>query len=163
METFTATPSRFTITRTLHCIDAENLSGASFVSAQRLAAMYVSYREHVNVGPMDQTIVSTSHFNALTVGMAWPEGRYRWRSGENGADLELIAAVKDQVRQSKFDHVVIASGDGIFDELLIWLKVRGIRVTVVGIANSISHKLRFLADNVVVLDGTTTRTFGMGA
>ena len=163
METFTAKPSRFTITRTLHCIDAENLSGASFVSAQRLAATYVSYREHVNIGPMDQTIVSTSHFNALTVGTVWPEGRFRWRSGENGADLELISAVKDQVQQSKFDHVVIASGDGIFGDLVVWLKAQGIRVTVVGIPGAISHNLRFLADKVIVLEGFLTRTFGLGA
>ena len=163
MQTYTKQASRFTVTRTLHCIDAENLSGASLVLAPRLSAMYANYREHVEVGPMDQTIVSASHYNALAVGVSWPEGRYRWRSGENGADLELISAVKDQVQQSKFDRVVLASGDGIFGDLVVWLKSRGIHVTVVGLAGAISTNLRFLADKVVVLDGVATRTFGMGA
>jgi hypothetical protein len=163
MATYTKPSQRFRISRTLHCIDAENLSGAPMVSAQRLTATYANYRAHVNVGPFDQTIVTTSHFNALAVGLSWPAGQYRWRSGRDGADLELIDAVKAQVQQSDFDHVVIASGDRIFGELVWWLTERKIRVTVVGIPGSISHVLKLVADNVIVLKGNSTRALGMGA
>jgi uncharacterized LabA/DUF88 family protein len=163
MATYTKPTKRFTVSRTLHCIDAENLSGAPLVSAQRLAATYASYRKQVDVGPFDQTIVASSHFNALAVGTSWPEGQFKWRSGKDGADIELITAVKAQIEQSKFDHVVIASGDGIFGELVWWLTEKKIRVTVVGIPGSISHVLRLVADEVVVLNGHHTRTYGMGA
>jgi hypothetical protein len=163
MATYTKPAKRFTISRTLHCIDAENLSGAPMVSAQRLAATYANYRASVNIGPFDQTIVATSHFNALTVGLSWPEGQFRWRSGRDGADLELIEAVKAQVEQSDFDHVVIGSGDGIFGELVWWLTEQKIRVTVVGISGTISHVLKLVADKVIVLNGKSARTYGMGA
>lgn len=163
MQTITTHKTARPISRTLHCIDAENLSGSPLVSEQRLAAVRAYYLQAVSVGPFDQTIVATSHFNALPVGSAWPEGKYYWRSGKDGADLALIDAVKEQILQSKFDHVVIASGDGIFGELVWWLTQRGIQVTVVGIPGAIASVLRLVADRVVVLKSQMTRTYGMGA
>jgi uncharacterized LabA/DUF88 family protein len=151
MNQYTKPPRKSPVSRTLHCIDAENLVGAPQVSAQQLQAIYEKYRNQVEIGPFDQTIVASSHFNALVVASAWPEGRHVWRSGKDGADLALIDSIKDQIEQAQFSKVIIASGDGIFGKLIYWLQNRGIEVIVIGRHGSISRTLTMQADCVNVL------------
>jgi uncharacterized LabA/DUF88 family protein len=53
--------------------------------------------------------------------------------------------------ERRFSEVVLASGDGAFTDAVVWLQSRGVMVTVVARAQSLSARLRRAA-RVVLFD-----------
>jgi hypothetical protein len=142
--------------RTHHLIDIENLIGTSSPSREAVASCWATYSHHF-VTNGDQYALACSHHAAERVAFECGNARQLWRSGANGADLELLDVLKYERVAERFDRVFIASGDGIFAEAAAWLASQGVEVVVVSRPQSLSTKLRLAAEHVVLLPTTTLR------
>lgn len=151
--------------RRLHIIDPENLVGSGSCSEAQVSALRSEYTALV-VGCWDLALVGSSHFNRVPIAFGWMEGFHVVRSGPSGADLALIEAYREVPNVGSFDGLVIASGDGIFEEIALDAVRRGLPVTVVVGAGALSRRLRMMASQVVWLEAARTGfdgTFGSAA
>lgn len=138
--------------RRLVVVDIENVAGGA-VSTQELADWARSVVEsalHVNVG--EQVVIGTSHTGLFNAKAAWPCARVRARSGQDGADLELLDVLTSEGIEQRFDEVVLVSGDHIFVEAVATLGESGVIVTVASWAQSLSSQLRLATAHTVYLD-----------
>lgn len=140
---------RLTERRVLHLVDVENLAGTggfSQTDAVRIHEAYVQVAPH---GAVDQIVLATSHHAALPAWRGWPETARRLvRSGPDGADLALLEVLERESVASRFGHVVIGSGDGIFAFEAARLQAAGVNVTVVTRRGALSRRLRFAVRDV---------------
>ncbi len=138
--------------RRLVVVDIENVAGGA-VMTQAMAAWARAIVESalcVQVG--EQVVIGTSHAGLFNAKSAWPCARVKARSGENGADIELLDVLTAERIEERFDEVVLVSGDHIFVEAIAALGGSGVRVTVASWAQSMSSRLRLAAANTVYLD-----------
>jgi hypothetical protein len=91
-----------------------------------------------------------SHIGLLAVGFNWPRIRYVVRSGLNGADLALLDVLGENIA-ARFDQVVIASGDGIFSDIVSALTGAGIGTTVLARPGTLARSLQSVASQVFYL------------
>jgi len=138
--------------RTLFLVDAENLAGTGRPAAGALVAAAKGLAEAMPVGPADHIVVGVAHNSVLGAGLAWPRARLVVGSGPDGADLALLRNAQAQDLASRYDRVVVASGDGAFAPLVAELGSLGVQAVVVSPAGSCSRRLRLAARAVVVLD-----------
>lgn len=138
--------------RTLHVVDIENLAGAAIPSPALVAEARFRYLARLQLGVADQVVMAASHLGLLDAARAWPHARYRVRSGQDGADLELIDVLEHENVAARFSHVVIGSGDGIFGQSAASLADRGVRITVVSRRGSLAPGLARIAREVIYLD-----------
>jgi hypothetical protein len=139
--------------RALHVVDIENLAGAAIPTLAMVAEVQVRYLNLLRLGVEDQVVLAASHRGLLNAGLGWPHARYRVRSGQDGADLELIDVLEHENVAARFDHVVIGSGDGGFSPVAAGLAALGLRITVVSRRKSLSAGLARVAGDVIYLDG----------
>ena len=147
-ETLESEPIETERSRAIHLVDIENLVGTgdpTSVSVQRVRAEYVS--QFVQDG--DIIVLACSHFAYAKVAFAWPNARHLLRSGTDGTDLALLEVVENERVEERFDHVFIASGDGIFTDAAGRLGSFGVDVTVASRTGSLSRQLRLAANRVV--------------
>jgi hypothetical protein len=138
--------------RALHVVDIENLAGAPIPSLGQVTEARDWYMTRMAFGADDQVVMAASHYGLLNAAIGWPHARYRVRSGPDGADLELLDVLLNEDVATRFNHVVIASGDGVFGEVAAALRDCGVRVTVVSRRGSLSPGLARAARDVVYLD-----------
>lgn len=138
--------------RRLVVVDIENVAGGA-VMTQAMAAWARAVVETVlNVQAGEQVVIGTSHAGLFNAKSAWPCARVKVRSGENGADIELLDVLTTERIAERFDEVVLVSGDHIFVEAVAALGGSGVSVTVASWAQSLSSRLRLAAANSVYLD-----------
>jgi uncharacterized LabA/DUF88 family protein len=143
--------------RQLVLIDVENLARTPCPTALDLEVVQAILQGHVPGLDQAQCVVACSHHAAKTVAFAFPQALRRWRSGSDGADLALLAEMRDLRVMKRFDRVTLVSGDGIFAESLAALAAEGIETTVVSWGSGLSRRLRMAAQHVVSLaDGEAT-------
>src|SRR5260370_334493 len=123
---------------TLHLVDIENLAGAAIPSLVQVMDVQDRYARSLAVGVDDQVVMAASHLGLVNAAVGWPHARYRVRSGPNGADLELLDVIWHEDVATRFNHVVIGSGDGTFVTAAQALSDGGIWVTVVSRWGSLS-------------------------
>src|SRR5690606_12863017 len=111
--------------RRLIAIDCENLVGGAVIHAQDAQQARRELDLAVGARPGDQVVVGASHISALESGLAWPGAQLKVRSGPDGADICLIEALDVEWVARRFDSVVLASGDGIFTEVVSALELSG--------------------------------------
>ena len=138
--------------RRLVLIDIENVVGGLVCSEAIAEHARGSIEQAVGAHPMDQIVVATCHKGYPYVAWSWPTALRRVRSGADGADLELLEMLDDDVPHH-FRHVVLVSGDGIFTDAVTELGHRGVRVTVAARRGFLSSRLRLAAAEVVYLNG----------
>lgn len=138
--------------RALHVVDIENLAGAPIPSLGQVIVVQDWYMTRLGLGAADQVVMAASHYGLLNAARGWPHARYRVRSGPDGADLELLDVLLNEDVATRFNHVVIGSGDGVFREAAAALRDGGVRVTVVSRRGSLSPGLARAARDVVYLD-----------
>ena len=138
--------------RRLVVVDIENVAGGALMT-QAMAAWARAVVETVlNVQAGEQVVIGTSHAGLFNAKSAWPCARVKARSGENGADIELLDVLMTERIAERFDEVVLVSGDHIFVEAVAALGGSGVSVTVASWAQSLSSRLRLAAANSVYLD-----------
>lgn len=130
--------------RTIAFIDIENLVGSADPNEHECVAVRQVVEAHLDV-QRSPVVAACSHHAARVAAFAWPSARWKWRSGENGADTALIDDMDLELIADRFDRVLIGSGDGIFAEVAALLAVRGVQVDVVSRHGSLSNRLRLAA------------------
>jgi hypothetical protein len=108
------------------------------------------YKKAAGVLPEDLAVIASNGKLAMAAGLSWPGALLRIGRGADGADLALLAEAPLDWVASRFDRVVIGSGDGIFVDLVRQLRLHGRRVTVVGRSGSVAGKLRRAADVTLI-------------
>lgn len=103
------------------------------------------------IGEADHIVIATSHIGLLHVGSNWGGVRYVVRSGRDGADLALLDVLSENV-VDRFDRLVVASGDGIFTNVVAEIAADGVDVTVIGSRGHVARSLQMAASRVVYLD-----------
>ncbi len=145
--------ARLAGTRVLHLIDVENLAGTPSFSRQEAVRLHREYEQVAPKGLADQLVLATSHHAAPAAWFGWPTTARRLvRSGRDGADLALLDVLEHESVATRFGHVVIASGDGIFAMPAARLQAAGIGVTVVTRRGVLSRQLRAAVVDVRYID-----------
>lgn len=151
--------------RVLHLVDVENLVGSADFSIADAARVHAAYERVAPAGSINQLILATSHHAALPTWLGFPASARRLvRSGPDGADLALLELVHFESVASRFQHVVLGSGDGIFAFMAAGLQADGCGVTVVSRRDALSRELRFAVRDVRVIDpmdAATAVDFGL--
>lgn len=137
--------------RRLHLLDIENLCGGSHVGEQAVANAMTEYDEAVSVSGVDHTIVACSPQLVFPAKTARSGAQVLIGLGWDGADRALLEAVRVEDVASRFDEVVIGSGDHIFRALAIALRLSGLVVTVVSRASALSGDLARVAQKIVYI------------
>jgi hypothetical protein len=128
--------------RTMHLIDIENLCMAPNPTLEQVIEARRSYMEAMHPGEHDQFYVTVSSRNNLeAAAFGWAGATIKCREGHDGADILLAEAISDDHLESRFDRVVIGSGDG-------------------GLASFVAH-LTSLLKNVVVVSQPTAIAYAM--
>jgi hypothetical protein len=139
--------------RVLHLVDLENLAGCADFSIHEAARLYRAYARSAPHGRVDQVVLATSHYAALQAWFGWPASTRRLvRSGRHGADLALLEVLERESVESRFEHVVLGSGDGVFAFKAAGLQAAGLGVTVVARQGALSRQLRLAARDVRYID-----------
>lgn len=129
--------------RDLVLVDMENLCGGTEFTAARASAVRTELAALAGLAPAAQVVVGASCAAALLeAGLGWPGARLVWRPGHDGADLALADVVFTEDVVSRFDRVVICSGDGMFTLAARYLRQRSVTVTVVSRPEALSRQLR---------------------
>lgn len=111
------TPNTATQPRTIHLLDIENLLATPFFSAEDVAHFKRFYQTTDVYADGDHIVIATSSSEGiLEANAGWGSARYTFNRGENGADIALIDIIRGEHLDERFDRVVIASGDGIFEQ-----------------------------------------------
>lgn len=138
--------------RTLHLVDVENLMGGPLSGPLALRAAVTAYNALAPVQPGDHVIVGVNPQLALAVFDVWPQARLVVRGGPDGADNALIAAVSDVAwTASRYDRLVVGSGDGIFSVVIAAYRAAGIPVGVVSRPSSLSISTAAVASTVALI------------
>lgn len=137
--------------RRLVVVDIENVVGGAVVAAEQAVAARLSLREAVALSDCEQVVIGSSHIGVLATWLGWRGPRIVVRSGENGADLALLEVLTGERIEERFDHVVLASGDGIFTDAVAALGAAGVFVTVVAYPDGCSRRLQMAASRTVFL------------
>ena len=137
--------------RRLVVVDIENMVGGSVMTPLQVAQVH-SFLEAIGLlRGNDQAVVGASHIGLLSAGLGWKGARLLVRSGENGADLALLEVLTGEFVESRFDEVILVSGDGIFADTVAALAAKGVAVTVVAREDSCSKRLRMAAGRTVYM------------
>ena len=148
--------------RKLALCDAENLClvAPDRASATQLESGLLTFAEHSGLDPADHVVIA-SHPNGRAVFAArsiFPGGLLRVRHGADGADTALRDEISDiRFIASRFDQVMIASGDGIFTEPVVALNEAGVHTVVISWSHKLSRRLRLAASEVRTLTARPTR------
>lgn len=118
--------------RTLHLVDLENLMGGPFQPRSILRRVSDLYRTSAPVRNADHVIVAVNPALVVEAALAWSGARLLMAGGPDGADLALLEEVQNvEWVASRYDRVVIGSGDGIFAPVADAIRTCGIAVGVV--------------------------------
>ena len=138
--------------RKLHVIDVENLIGHGEIRTAEASHCRDTYEQMGLVGPRDHVVVACNPYIGLDVGSCWQPGRLLVRHGHDGADHALIQVLTTEGVEERFTEVVVASGDGVFTDVVAWLQTHDVEVTVVAAARSLAARLRLAASRVVLFE-----------
>lgn len=142
------------LNRRLILVDIENIVGGGVSMASQIRAAQAAIEAAVGSRPSDHGVVACGRFSVDTVGFEWAGAhRLKFRSGIDGADLELLEVLETERVGARFPEVVLVSGDGIFADAISSLAlISGTSTTVVTRADACSRRLRMAAKNVLHLD-----------
>lgn len=136
--------------RRILLVDIENLAGGAVLNARQVAWAKAQLVEAIGLNDMDQVVIGTSHIGLITIGTNWKRQRYVVRSGDDGADMALLEVLAENLA-SRYDEVVLASGDGIFTNAVAALGATGVVVHVVAPAHALSRRLHAAASHTTLL------------
>ena len=138
--------------RVIHFIDIENIAGGPELTVESVRRAKQIYLRSGVYELGDLIYIACSRANGVVTGLGWPEGHLVCATGRDGADFELIEAIKRERVPERFAQVVIASGDGIFSTRAEVLRRAGVEVTVIAPAGGLSNRLRQAASSAVLID-----------
>jgi hypothetical protein len=145
--------------RALHLIDIENLNQAC---AENYHAPASGWLRVVGINPHDLAVVGTDASGAFAAREALPTAGLVVGRGESGADRALTRRGAAGLSTSRFDTLIIGSGDGEFARIAQQARTAGLYVLVVSHRRSLSTRLAHVASRVLLLDASFFGTDGEG-
>ena len=143
-----------TIARTIHFLDVEYLGCGPLVTAADIERVLARYRRLVGLGPADLAIGAASRWVYPRIAFDCPScvRLLLAGTGPDAADHRLLdeARIADLTR---FDRVVVASGDHIFAALVDLAHCAGTPAWVAAYDFNAAATLRDAADEFVNLGG----------
>lgn len=139
--------------RTAKYVDLENACGGAGLVPARQREILGCLAGLPRFGPTLTTVATgpMAVHGASSLLWDWRPCRYLRGRGLNGADTALIEAIEDDRAAERFSHVVIVSGDHIFEPTVRHLRRRGVHTTVVARPSALSRRLARAASTVVAL------------
>lgn len=138
--------------RRLVVVDIENMVGGADMTQSDVANARHQICKLTELHGQEQVVVGACHHAMLSAGNGWERSRLVVRSGPDGADLALLRVLTEENIAERFDELVLASGDGIFSDVVAELGALGVRVTIVAPRNGCSKRLRMAAKKVIYID-----------
>ena len=117
--------------RNVHYIDIENVCGSGELTASMVAEARQRYFTQIQPGKDDLFFVAASHHNMIAVCFGWPGAHHQFRSGKDGADIELASDIVYEHPQDLYRSAYVASGDGGLAPFVAYLVQHSLPVTVV--------------------------------
>ena len=151
-----------TAIRRIVMLDIENLNGGAVENVSSATIAWAEIAHAIHLRADEQVVIGVGPSSLLATGVSQPAARKVLGRGLDGADHALIRVMKEERLASRFNEVIIASGDGIFSDIAAELGARGMTVTVVAREGRLSTRLRLAAGHVVVLP-TSRPAFGEAA
>ena len=142
--------------RTVHLVDVENLVGNGEMDFDQAAKARDQYTGVAGYQPGDHVIVACGHAGAPGAFFAWNGlGQMIKRSGKDGADIALVDYFYDNELWTRFDRIVIGSGDNRFLPVCTKSRNEGLEVTIVArTASSVYGGIRASVYDIRVLTPT---------
>lgn len=140
-----------TTQRTVVLVDLENAASSTIPSLHAVQFVQVMISEIVG-DPEAHYIVATGTRSYTAAAFGWRGGRVWTRGGQHGAELELLDRAHDEDLATRFDRIIVVSGDGMFTDYVSGLARLGKSTTVVAWRDSMARSLRMAAHEVVYLD-----------
>lgn len=137
--------------RRIVVVDIENVVGGAVTAAELVHWARQLIEATLALEEDDLVVVGTSGVSLLEVGCHWSHVRRVVRNGRDGADLELLQVLAENIA-ARFDRVVIVSGDHIFADVAAELAGSGVDVTVAAFSDTLSRRLALAAHHVVLFD-----------
>jgi hypothetical protein len=132
----------------LHLVDVENLLGTPWFTSHAVADLRRVYDTVSAASNPAHYLVGTSAGpNLVEAGLGWRQGQLVFSKGKDGAERAMLAEVTFATA-SRYDRVVIGSGDRIFADLAAYLQSVGIVVSVVSRPRSLSKALSLAVGDV---------------
>ena len=126
----------------IHLIDLENLFGSGRLSYDEVKKTRLTYLEEVGVQDGDLVIVAAGTRNRLAVFNGWPGALYKFREGQNGADIALAEFISETHLSGRFNRAFLGSGDGGLAPYAKLLQDVGVDIVVVSRPTATSYRLR---------------------
>ena len=126
----------------IHLIDLENLYGWGRLNFDAVKKVRSLYMDEVGVQEGDIVLVASAEGNRLAVFNGWPNALYKFRNGQNGADIALAEFMSESHLEKRFNRVFLGSGDGGLAPYLRLLQNSGLETVVVARSSSISNRLK---------------------
>jgi uncharacterized LabA/DUF88 family protein len=145
--------------RTIHLIDIENLCGSCDLTIEAVELAREAYFAATQPGTDDLFVIAASNHNQEAAAFGWPNGKHVFRSGQDGADIELALVMINEHLDQRFQTVVLASGDGGLAPFAEHLMHLGSELVIVSLSNALSNQMRALHCPILSIE----ETFGLAA
>lgn len=142
--------------RRLVVVDVENIAGGPCKTEAAVAWVRQRLMDVGAVTGDDMVTVGVDECGLASVAWAWQGARAVYGHGRDGADRALLDVLAERIPQ-RYDSVVLASGDGIFTDVVSELVGRRVHVTVVAHESGLSRALQTAANRCVLLSGSPRR------
>ena len=147
-----------TSSRTLHVVDADNLTAGPTEYQCVADEAARRYREAAGIRDGDLVVVGSDLRSAAVTAFAWPTARLLRTTGTDAVDHLLLDDLTPSLVRGRFGRVVVGSGDGIFAGCLARLRAAALRVEVVAPNSSVSWRLFPATHRVSVIRTATDCT-----
>jgi hypothetical protein len=128
--------------RALHLVDVENLMGGPSTGIDQMVDALERYRIAAPFSAGDHVVIAANLAIALDAKVAWPEARLLARGGPDGADIALLEEVANvQFISTRYDTIVVGSGDGVFEVVAEVYRPLGLSVGIVSQRSRLSYAL----------------------
>lgn len=148
--------------RAHHIVDIENLLALRTPDEHVGPAAGALYGAIAQVGPDDLLTVAADVNRWFEAKVAFPGCRVLPGYGADGADRALQEATDIEFLASRFDTIVIGSGDHWFVDVAYRARQAGLKVVVVSRPASLSRFLAPYADEVIEFGGLVGDTLPTG-
>ena len=104
-----------------------------------------------------QEVIASSHYFAKNIWFSWGRNPRRLvASGPNGADHKLLEVIYNEDLHTRYDTVIIGSGDAIFAHPAAHLIAQGLNVIAIHGTGGASKKLQLAVHDTIQLPTPST-------
>ena len=137
--------------RSLHLVDLENLTGGPNAPRAAALAAFDHYLDVAGWIPGDHVLRASSArlMGRIAFDLDRVPASKHVADGPDGADLLLLSLAPEALVASRYQRLVIGSGDGIFGDRARAVRDRGVEVDVVAPRGGCSYRLWGFAPTLI--------------